>query len=322
MTAPKLRPRLPAPARRSGDRPDPGTPSRFPAAPTGDRGLHRLWYRLQQWLLGGTSWPADLARVLGGQRRLRVVEYEVDLTGPGLPSATLRIGFASDFHAGPMTHPALLERACDALAANRPDLLLLGGDFVSLDASAIEPLAARLGRVPAPLGRFAVLGNHDYWNGARRVAEQLEESGIRVLRNEAVALPAPYQRVVLCGLDDDLAGEPAPLASFAPAGGVRLLLMHGPSGLLAADGTPFALALCGHTHGGQIALPGGRPVLLPPGPLSRRYPAGRYQPGPGRTLIVSRGVGYSTVPVRAFSPSEVVLCRLRLSGTPGLERSG
>ena len=321
MTAPQLRPRAPAPGRMPGDRLERASAARFPAAPTGDRGLHRLWYRLQQRTLAGTSWPASLARLLGGQRRLRVVEHEVDLAGPGLPRATLRIGFASDFHAGPITHPALLARACDALAAIRPDLLLLGGDFVSLDASAIGPLAARLGQVPAPLGRFAVLGNHDYWNGARLVAERLEASGIRVLRNEAVTLPAPYQGIVLCGLDDDLAGVPEPLASFAPRG-IRLLLMHGPSGLLAADGAPFALALCGHTHGGQIALPGGRPILLPPGPLSRRYPAGRYQPGPGRTLIVSRGVGYSTVPVRAFSPSEVVLCHLRLSGTAGPERSG
>ncbi len=321
MTAPKLRRRVAGAASTYGTESD-RRAARFPAQPVGDRGLHRHWYRLQQRLLAGTSWPARLARVLGGQRRIRILEYDVEATRPGLPRGTLRIGFASDFHAGPITHPALLAAACDALAALRPDLLLLGGDFVSLDAAAIGPLAEWLGRVPAPLGRFAVLGNHDYWNGAQQVARRLEAAGIRVLRNEAVQLPAPYHEVTLCGLDDDLAGTPEPLARFAPRSEVRLLLMHGPSGLLAADGIPFALALCGHTHGGQIALPGGKPLLLPPGALCRRYPGGRYQPGPGRTLIVSRGVGYSTVPVRAFSPPEVVLCRLRLSGTADQERTG
>jgi predicted MPP superfamily phosphohydrolase len=80
----------------------------------------------------------------------------------------LRIAFASDFHAGPTTHPDLWAAACDALDRAKPDVVLLGGDFVVLEARHVDTLAKRLARVAAPLGCYAVLGNHDYYAGAFR----------------------------------------------------------------------------------------------------------------------------------------------------------
>ena len=85
--------------------------------------------------------------------------------------------------------------------------------------------------------------------------------------------------------------------------------MHSPEGLLALGDRDFDLALCGHTHGGQVAFPSGRPVLIPGGELNRRYPSGLFQlsENGGRTLLVSRGVGCSTLPVRLFAQAEVHL---------------
>jgi hypothetical protein len=91
------------------------------------------------------------------------------------------------------------------------------------------------------------------------------------------------------------------------AEGTRVVLMHSPDGVRAIGDRAFHLALCGHTHGGQVRLPWGPPLIVPRGRLSRRYASGRFELG-ARTLLVSHGVGCSGVPVRTFAPPEVHLC--------------
>jgi predicted MPP superfamily phosphohydrolase len=256
------------------------------------------------------DWPARLAVFLGAS--LDVATERHDLTIPGLGDVPpLRVAFASDFHVGPTTPRPLLHRAIEALRALNADLLLLGGDFVSLRLSYFREIAGLLGRIRAPLGRYTVLGNHDHWAGAASVEAGLTEAGIEVLTNRHVTLPAPYGHVSVCGLDDHTSGYPDAVAALDGARPVRLLLMHAPSGLLDLAGRPFSVAMSGHTHGGQIALPGGRPVIVPHGALSRRHLAGRYDLDGGRTLLVSRGVGCSTLPIRWNSPSSILSVTLR-----------
>jgi len=252
-----------------------------------------------------------VARRLGFQREIVVHEHDIRLAAFPRGVQPLTVAFASDFHAGPITHPDLLRLACDRLCEAGADLLLLGGDFISFEARHIDQLAKGLGAVPAPLGRFAVLGNHDLWADDRRIAQALDAAGIRVLVNESVRLPEPYGDVRLAGLDDPWTGEPDPERAFSGEFPVTIALMHSPSGLLWLDNRAFSLALCGHTHGGQIALPGGIPIVISRGPLCRRYSRGRFALGDGRTLITSVGVGCSDLPFRTFSPAEIVLCRLR-----------
>jgi predicted MPP superfamily phosphohydrolase len=155
-----------------------------------------------------------------------------------------------------------------------------------------------------------VLGNHDYWADADVVAGRLRRAGVELLTNRNLRLPAPFQGVWLCGLDDHTSGTPDADAAFAGAGAVRVLLMHAPSGLLDVGARPFTVALCGHTHGGQVTFPNGRPLIVAHGPLSRRYNAGRFDLTGGGTLIVTRGVGYGTLPLRVNAPAGIVLCRL------------
>jgi len=276
------------------------------------RGQSAFWNwadRLQE-LIYRNGWPARLSRRLGYRPILRIVEHDIELSIGPADTPPLTVAFASDFHAGFTTDPDLLRRACDALEAAEPDVLLLGGDFVALDARQIDWLAPLIGRIPAPLGRFAVLGNHDRWNGADHVTGSLEAVGIEVLNNRNRRLPAPFHHIWICGLDDFLTGEPDVAAALEGAEGTRIILMHAPANLLDLDGVRFDLALCGHTHGGQIALGSGTPIHVALGPLSRDYNRGRYRMSHGGILVVSVGVGCSTLPIRLNCDPEIILCRI------------
>jgi predicted MPP superfamily phosphohydrolase len=274
-----------------------------------DSTIARMASRLEALLYRG-GWPVRLARALGIRPVVRTVQHAIALGAGYKGMPPLRIAYASDFHAGPTTDASVLRGACAALRAAAADLLLLGGDFVTGRPNEIDWLARELGDIPAPLGRFAVLGNHDYWSDGAYIVERLEAAGIRVLVNANVRLGPPYDRVWVCGLDDHWSGRPDAAAAVSGADGVRVVLMHAPSGLRDLGQERFDLAICGHTHGGQLALPGGIPIVVPQGPLSRRYVRGRFPIGNGGTLVVSVGLGCVVVPLRTFADPEIVICTL------------
>lgn len=218
----------------------------------------------------------------------------------------LRIAFASDFHAGATTSRRILEAACTAIADEQPDLLLLGGDFVTTRAGYIDHLAPLLATIPAPMGKFGVFGNHDRRANRVILTRALEAAGVRMLVNESITLPSPHDDVAIIGLDDPIRGHPEfPSGVQAP---VRIALMHAPDGMLTLADQAFDVALAGHTHGGQITIAGVRPYM-PHGKLSRTYPGGVYRIGDKarRMMIVSRGVGCSTLPIRLGAPPQIHL---------------
>jgi predicted MPP superfamily phosphohydrolase len=270
------------------------------------QGLDRIYTALTP-----AQWPARLAWQIHPWS-VAVEEHAVPIPVEPPLGRELRIAFASDFHAGAATPWPLIEIAVARLHDLRADVLLLGGDFVSIVPEGTARVARLLSAVPAPFGRFAVLGNHDLWAGASIVVRCLQDAGIELLTNRSIALPPPFDGVSICGLDDYTSGDRDAARAFAGARPIRVVLMHEPSSLLDLDGHRFDLALCGHTHGGQIALPDGSPIVVGIGPLSRRYNAGRYALDSGGTLLVSRGVGCGTLPIRLNSPSGVLLCRLQL----------
>jgi predicted MPP superfamily phosphohydrolase len=284
-----------------------------------DRRIERS-RRTLEFLLDGIfrpkGWAAALAYRIGLQGRIRTSTMTLRARRSESPAAAdsdrrpLRIAFASDFHAGATTDPRLLVEAFAALAALNPDVLLLGGDFVTVRARYIDQLAPLIAAIRAPHGKYAVLGNHDLRANRLLVTSELERAGVEMLANRHVTLASPFDDVSICGLDDPTRGSPRADLALERATGTRIVLMHSPQGMEELEDHPFDLALCGHTHGGQIALPSGTPVVVPEGQLNRRYPSGRFDVGgPGaRTLLVSRGVGCSTVPVRLFAAPEVHLC--------------
>lgn len=263
------------------------------------------------------GWAARLTHRFGLQGRLEVSESTFTL--PRWRGwQPLRVAFASDFHAGPTTHPQLLDDACHAIEAVRPEMVLLGGDFVSYHGRHVDALARRLATIEAPLGKFAVLGNHDLLADDAYLVAQLEDAGVRVLVNESVRLAGPHEGLALCGVDDPVQGEMDARRAFRDAArdDSRLLLMHAPQGLLDMQDETFDLALCGHTHGGQVAMPDGTPIRMPGPRINRRYSRGRFTLRDGAQLLVSRGIGCSQLPIRLFAAPEVHVLTLK----PGIDR--
>ncbi len=254
---------------------------------------------------------ANLSWRLGGHGRLGVTRHDIHLR-PGLRlPRPLRIAFASDFHAGPTTAAAIFDALAGHVRREQPDVLLLGGDYISFDAANIAALDGFLEQARAPLGTYAVMGNHDVWNGREEVAAALQAAGVEVLVNRNVALPAPFGGVSVCGIDDPWTGEPSAEATFAGAGPVRICLMHSPDGLALLGEQRFDLALAGHTHGGQIVSRQGTPLKRPSGRGSREYPQGRFEIAGKGPLFVGRGIGCAGIPLRLHADPELLICTLR-----------
>jgi predicted MPP superfamily phosphohydrolase len=243
-------------------------------------------------------------------RHLRLEEVRVALPSvpPGL--AGLRIGFMTDVHFEPDRPTTLLERGVELLNDAAPDLILLGGDYVNSSAKDFDRPQALLGRLRAPLGVFAVLGNHDYWAGADYIAARLESVGIAMLRNRAERLAAadgtPWW---LIGVDSATRRHEDYEQAFAclPPRGFRLLLAHEPeqADAVAARGFRADLQLSGHSHGGQIVLPKFGPPLLPR--MGRRYVRGLHE---HPAVYTGRGIGAVPPYIRLNCPPEVTVLTL------------
>lgn len=234
----------------------------------------------------------------------------------------LRIGVVSDTHVGEAhVSPERVRRTMVRLSAERPDLVVLLGDY----ASGHQPASVRsqpqreaiargvqaLAEAKAPLGVVAVLGNHDWWYDGPAIEAALRRSGIAVLENAAVRITRPAGDVWIAGLADLHSKRAEPSWDLAlrdvPAGASAIALTHWPDPFAQAPAR-VGLTLAGHSHCGQVNLPFvGRPIL--PSPGSERWPCGRYQEG-GRQLYVTGGVGESILPVRFRAPPEIVIVTL------------
>ena len=251
-----------------------------------------------------------------GPRRL--VVHREDLALPRWPAteAPLRVALLSDLHVGsPHWGLARLDTLVERTNAEAPDIILLAGDYV-IDGVWFgtkimpEPIAEGLGRLRAPGGVIAVLGNHDGWNDGPRIRRALTARGIVVLENEVHTFTVRGATFAIAGLADLLTGVPRPAETFdlAPPGAPIIALVHEPD-VFSSVGDRPALTLAGHTHGGQVYLPLiGRPVV--PSDFGERYAAGHVVER-GRHLFVTTGVGTSILPVRLGVPPEIAILTLR-----------
>jgi len=264
------------------------------------------------------SFGSILYGFLVGQRR--VVIEKVDVPMPHLPArlAGLRIAHITDLHIGPQLRAPQLARFVERVNAVGAELIVITGDIFDYDPQYIEEGCRELAKLHAPHGVFAVLGNHDLYTGAEAVAEGLASlTGIRLLRDESVALEIAGERLFLLGIDDPGRGlidhgvrSPAlaRMAQELPQDEPRVLLVHRPSYLpqIAELGLPLALA--GHTHGGQVTLPR-RAEQLNIARLVTPWTRGLYRAGDS-LLYVNRGLGVTGLPVRLNCPREIALVRL------------
>jgi predicted MPP superfamily phosphohydrolase len=225
----------------------------------------------------------------------------------------LTVAHLSDLHWGPYTGQQEIHAAVEMVNAVAPDLIVLTGDYVLHSATYAAPCARELAVLRAPLGVYAVTGNHDYWTDIDVVAAELSAAGLVLLRNESQRLEVGGASLWLAGVDDVYEGHDdlgAALASI-PRDEPLLLLAHEPdfADVAACDPHRIVLQFSGHSHGGQINLPLlGRPVLPP---LGKRYPAGlQTVPGSALQVYTSRGVGVIDPPVRFNCRPEVALLTL------------
>ena len=193
--------------------------------------------------------------------------------------------------------------------ASRPDLICLTGDFVSTTVGFDRPgLLRLLRRLSGAAPAFAVLGNHDGGNWLARcggslstqmIRETVASAGIRVLHNES----AVFDDLALVGVGDYWSGEFYPNRAFAqvPASAATILLCHNPDAKQSLADLRWDLMLCGHTHGGQVCIPGINPVWTPV--WDKRFVAGLYA-WKGRQIFITRGLG-SPKRIRAFCRPEV-----------------
>ncbi len=223
----------------------------------------------------------------------------------------------SDFHAGfrPSLNLRATRKAVDLALAAHPDLVVLTGDFAG-GPYGYEALRGQLRRLTAaaPLGVIAVLGNHDHGHSKAPFVRATDPRlfaacGIRLLVNETAMVTRGGGVVQVAGIDDTDGGHddlPAVLAKLDRRPGVlRLLLTHHGNAVVGTRPGDFHQTFAGDTHGGQICLPlPGRRILL--SNLRARYAEGAYDVG-GRPLYVTRGVGTSLLPFRAFCRPEVVV---------------
>jgi predicted MPP superfamily phosphohydrolase len=222
---------------------------------------------------------------------------------PNWTAGKLRLAVLGDFH---IREQANLDRAVRALlaaAAERPDFLLLVGDFVEGSGpGGVQLLNAFLPHVKAlPFPSIAVFGNHDTI-GTQTIwlVDVFDHFGIPLLRNEML----DYGGVLFAGFEDGIHGEPRP-ELFGPDEAPRnvVALMHEPV-LVEQMPRHFSLQVSGHTHGGQICLPGGIHFYRPP--MSGRYTSGFY-PNARVPLYVTRGIGTTGFPMRAYCRPEVTI---------------
>ena len=254
----------------------------------------------------GRKWFGRIARA---QPHLAT---RLDLAISGWPktSRPLRIAFLSDFHAGSHTGDVARLAAIVAEAqAFKPDLALHGGDFVNMQlfgGGRIPPhiVAATLARLDAPLGRFAVLGNHDQTYGPDQVAAALQDHGITVLNDEQRILRHEGNEIALAGLPDARKLRPAGRALLTRLTRPTIVLAHDPFWFAHVPAGPH-LTLAGHTHGGQVRLPWIGPVTnASSAPL--RWSLGHIVEQ-GRQLYVTSGIGTSGIPLRIGTPPEFVV---------------
>lgn len=232
-----------------------------------------------------------------------------------------RIVFFSDIHLGPSFDLDRLEKTAARISSLEPDLILFGGDIIDHRTPHDPEYIARAGRllaaIQAPLGKYAVVGNHDNRLRAElQVARNiLESGGFTVLVNQSIVI----DDVLLIGLDETYFGNPDLDLALAERldDAVReqpfwpLLLIHQPDFAARLPEDSARLILAGHSHNGQVTL-FGRPIITVF--QGEEYPYGHYQLNPGRQLIVTRGLGTVGPPARLFNPPEIMLITLGRRG--------
>ncbi len=278
------------------------------------RVTRRAWIRTI--IYSGLALTGGLGYI--SSKRLEKVREDIPL--PGLPERLdgIKIGVMADFHAGAFSTREDILHAISLVNGEAPDLIVLLGDYVDGAYSRSRKNVEKgsyvfdvLRELKAPLGIYAVLGNHDHWTDAGLVRDKLSRPPIVVLSNEGITLE---NGLAVAGVDDFWEGPSDPFRAtrdLSP-GSVVIMLSHNPDVNLQLRGDKHVrLVMSGHTHGGQIRIP-----LLNWAPWIPCSPKYRWSPGliretALRSTFITKGVGTFFLPVRLACPPDIGILHLR-----------
>ena len=259
---------------------------------------------------------------LGWERYTLTVEKRT-LRVPGLPPGLegLRVAHLSDFHAGEYTPWSLFERAVEVAVAEKPDIVFLTGDYLSMGRGrGGGPLEMAAQPLTAPYGVWAVLGNHDCIMLRHQVVtEALVAAGAEVLNNAAAQIEVRGEEVWIVGVDDPVTAHADydKACKVVPSGAFTIMLAHTPDAVDAAARRKVNAVLAGHTHGGQVVIPLLGPPLVP-SRYGRRFACGAFRFGE-TALHVTKGIGVVPPLVRFCCPPEVAVVTLTAAGEDSAE---
>src|SRR5712692_2922149 len=243
------------------------------------------------------------------RHQLEVTRATVRVVGLPPALAGLRIGFITDVHRSGLVSHDDVAQAVSALTIERPDLVILGGDYVTWgDRQYVGPSAEALSPLSAPHGVFGILGNHD---DDHQMPAALAARGVEMLKDARTRVTINGESLELVGIRfwTKRGIDIEPLTRGAK--GTTILLAHDPRRLVEASALNIPLVLSGHTHGGQVVLPVVGAVA------AQKFPV---VAGIGRrgqtTMFVSRGIGTVYVPVRVNCPPEVAILTLQSENLP------
>jgi len=260
---------------------------------------------------------------------IEVTRVNVSLARLPMTLDGVTIAQLGDFHLGRNVRRDQVRRAVEIVNGLEADLILITGDFVTGSAEYSVACGEELAALEAPHGVYGVLGNHDNWTGPDEVAGNVEAGGITMARDGAWAIEVGDSRLWLLGIEDTgytagfLGGSfgdfkalwetkrlrLAEMLEGLPEDEPRLLLVHNPDFTEMLPQGRIDLALCGHTHGGQVRVPF-LGALVVPSFFGDKYAGGLVQ-GPGTLVYVNRGIGLISPPVRFNCRPEITLLRLR-----------
>lgn len=243
-------------------------------------------------------------------RMLKVTEIEVKSVDIPTAFQGKKIVFVADIHHGPYFSKERLTNLVDRINLLEPDIIILGGDYVHREPIYIHNVFNEFRRLKAPLGIYAVQGNHDHWEDAIGIWNYMHRNGIHICDNESFWVKSGQDSIKIGGVGDLWTDnqEPQHTISDVRDNQFCILISHNPDYLEEFHSNLVDLTLSGHTHGGQVNLFGWAPIL--PSKYGQKYRYGLIKCGKTLSYITS-GVGTITPPLRFMCVPEIVLIRLK-----------
>jgi uncharacterized protein len=277
--------------------------------------LRRGMYTLTAASFAGTAYGALVERA---RPEATTAEFPIASLPPALDGFT--IALASDVHSSIFMTKREMDGYVARLNSMKADLIVVTGDFVNSLTDEVYPFAESFSELKAPHGVYGVMGNHDFFaSDPELVAREVNDCGVRLLRNDRVTISKAGAQFDLLGVDDTGHAErAAQLIQTARGTSGRhvpqVLLCHRPYFLPQAAEQNIDLMLSGHTHGGQIVLATFGRTMVTPAALASPYVWGKYRSG-NTSMYVSRGIGTVGIPVRINCPPEITKIVLRSAST-------